>query len=117
MVRSAHPTWLCNAHILRELRYFEEATGGHHWPIQLREILLEGKRAVAKAKAEGLAEVAQDTVNDLFRRYDYDQWVVLGLMVFPEQAAEPGHKGPPKQTPATICSSAYATTKPKCGDF
>ena len=53
---------LCNAHILRELRYFEEAHIGHLWPVRLREILLEGKKAVEAAKAEGQTELASATV-------------------------------------------------------
>lgn len=90
---------LCNAHILRELRYFEEATEGHQWPIRLREILVEGKKAVAAARAAGQSAVEAERVADLWARYD--DWVKLGLMVFPEQRKEPGQKGRPKQNPAT----------------
>jgi transposase len=90
---------LCNAHILRELRYFEEATDGHQWPIRLREILVEGKKAVEAARAAGQTAVDGDRVADLLARYD--NGVKLGLMVFPEQRKEPGQKGRPKQNPAT----------------
>jgi transposase len=90
---------LCNAHILRELRYFEEATEGHPWPIRLREILVEGKKAVEAARAAGQSAVDAERVADLWARYD--DWVKLGLRVFPEHRKEPGQKGRPKQNPAT----------------
>ncbi|BBA33804.1 transposase [Methylocaldum marinum] len=90
---------MCNAHLLRELRYFEEATDGHRWPIRLREILVEGKKAVEAAQAEGLSKVDAATIRSLLA--DYDRWINLGLWVFPERPKEPGQKGRPKQEPAT----------------
>jgi transposase len=90
---------LCNAHILRELRYFEEATHGHHWPIRLREVLVEGKKAVEAARAAGQSRVDAERVAELLARYD--GWVQAGLMVFPESPKEAGKKGRPKQEPAT----------------
>jgi len=90
---------LCNAHILRELRYFEEATNGHQWPTRLREILVESKQAVEAARAAGRSEIEADRVAELLARYD--EWVRLGLMVFPERLKEAGKKGRPKQQPAT----------------
>jgi len=56
---------LCNAHLLRELRYFEEATG-HHWPIRLREILVEGKKAVEAGRK---GRVRQEPATNLLRRF------------------------------------------------
>jgi transposase len=90
---------LCNAHILRELRYFEEATDGHRWPARLREILVEGKKAVEAAQAEGRTALDAAAVEPLLRQYD--DWVALGLGVFPEKARPPGEKGRAKQDPAT----------------
>lgn len=90
---------LCNAHVLRELRYFEEATDGHQWPIRLREILVAGKKAVEQALAAGQAAVAPEQLASLLD--EYDRWVRLGLLVFPERPKEPGRKGRPKQHPAT----------------
>ena len=90
---------LCNAHILRELRCFEEATDGHQWPVKLREILVEGKKAVEAARAGGLSAVDPGQTADLLARYD--GWVGVGLMMFPERPKEPGQKGKPKQEPAT----------------
>jgi transposase len=90
---------LCNAHHRRELRYFEEATAGHRWPIRLREILVAGKQAVETAQAEGRTAVEAAQVESLLAQYD--DWVGRGLMAFPERPKEPGRKGRPKQAPAT----------------
>ncbi|MDD5036482.1 MAG: IS66 family transposase [Methylococcaceae bacterium] len=90
---------LCNANILRELRYFEEANDEHRWPVRLREILVDGKKAVEAAQAEGRTEVAAARVEALLSQYD--DWVNLGLAVFPERPGEAGQKGRPKQAPAT----------------
>lgn len=90
---------LCNAHILRELRYFEEATEGHQWPIRLREILVAGKKAVEQARAAGQTAVEPEQLAPVLD--EYDRWVRLGLLVFPERPKEPGKKGRPKQHPAT----------------
>jgi transposase len=90
---------LCNAHLLRELRYFEEATDGHPWPVKLREILVEGKKAVETARTAGQSAIDPDQRTDLLARYD--AWVRIGLWVFPERPKESGQKGRPKQAPAT----------------
>ncbi len=90
---------LCNAHLLRELRYFEEATGGHHWPIRIREILVEAKRAVEAARAEGLHTLPPERRESILAAYD--QWVDLGLQVFPERPPAAGQKGRVRQEPAT----------------
>ena len=60
---------------------------------------MEAKRAVAAARAEGHSAVNPERVAELSARYD--QWIGLGLMVFPERGKEPGQKGRPKQAPAT----------------
>jgi transposase len=90
---------LCNAHLLRELRYFEEATDGHRWPVKLREVLGDAKKAVAEARAAGRGAVDPERRAELVARYD--QWVGLGLLVFPERPKDPGRQGRPKQEPAT----------------
>ena len=90
---------LCNAHILRELRYFEEATGGHRWPAHLREILVEGKKAVEAARAAGQPALDPAQAADILGRYD--QWVGLALLIFPERPKAAGQPGRPKQHPAT----------------
>lgn len=90
---------LCNAHILRELRYFEEVADGHRWPVKLREILVEGKKAVEMARAAGWTALAPIQAADILARYD--GWVQAGLWVFPERPREAGQSGRPKQHPAT----------------
>jgi transposase len=90
---------LCSAHLLRELRDFEEATDGHRRPVRLREIRVDGKKAVETAGAEGRNAVDADMRERLLA--DYDLWVSLGLSVFPERSKAPGQKGRPKQDPAT----------------
>lgn len=85
---------LCSAHLLRELRYFEEAPRGHRWPVRLREILVDGKKAVEAARAEGRSAVDTATRDRLLA--DYDRWVTLGLSIFPERPKAPGQKGGPK---------------------
>jgi transposase len=90
---------LCNAHILRELRYFAETTGGHQWPIKLQELLVEGKEVVAVARAEGRTTLNPVQVDHVLARYDH--WGRIGLWVFPERNQEPRSRGRPKQHPAT----------------
>lgn len=90
---------LCSAHLLRELRYFEEATDGHRWPVRLREILVDGKKAVDAARAAGHSAVDAVTRERLLA--EYDDWVTRGLYAFPERPKTPGQKGRPKQAPAT----------------
>lgn len=90
---------LCNAHILRELHYFEEATGGHQWPVRLRTVLVKGKKAVETARAEGKTAVDDDIIQAILT--EYDDWVRIGLTVFPETEKPAGKKGRPKQAPET----------------
>lgn len=89
---------LCNAHHLRELRYFEESTG-HFWPVALRRLLVEGKAAVAAARLAG--QTALDAVQMASLLARYDEQVSNGLTVFPIASPIPGTKGRVKQHPAT----------------
>jgi transposase len=89
---------LCNAHHVRERRYLEELTG-HHWPIALRHLLVEGKRAVSAAQAAGHTALAPACVEDLLTRDD--QRVSNGLALSPVIGSQPGQKGRAKQHPAT----------------
>jgi transposase len=82
---------LCNAHHLRELRYCEEATG-HCWPAALRRLLVEGKKAVALAKAEGRTALEADRLDDLLARYDGQ--VAAGLAACPVSAPAAGRQRP-----------------------
>ncbi len=89
---------LCNAHHLRELHYCEELTG-HFWPLELRHILVEGKEAVAEARAAGQTAVEPARVNELLARYD--QQVQNGLAACPVRPSDPERKGRVKQHEAT----------------
>jgi len=89
---------LCNAHHLQELRYCEELTG-HFWPVELRRILVEGKEAVAEARAAGQTAVEPARVNELLARYD--QQVKNSLAACPVRPPDPGRKGRVKQQDAT----------------
>jgi transposase len=89
---------LCNAHHLRELRYFE-ATTGHAWPTGLMEVLSEAHTAVKAAQAAGQTAVDRTLVDTLQVRYD--TFVANGLKVFPERAPPAGSQRHPKQHPAT----------------
>jgi transposase len=89
---------LCNAHHLRELRYCEELTE-QFWPIHLRHILVEGKQAVATARAEGKDALEPAQVTDLLSRYD--EQVASGFAAWPVRPPELGAKGRPKQHEAT----------------
>jgi transposase len=89
---------LCNAHYLRELRYCEQLTGDD-WAIQIRLLLVDGKKAIAAAKAEGKTELPAEVITDLLTRYH--QQIDIGLTHFPIQAHETGQKGRTPQHPAT----------------
>jgi transposase len=89
---------LCNAHHLRDLRYCEEATG-HFWPVALRRLLVEGKKAVALAQAEGRTALEASQLEDLLTRYDGQ--VAAGLAACPPKPPPPGGNGRAKQDFAT----------------
>lgn len=89
---------LCNAHHLRELRYCEQLTG-NDWAIALRLLLVEGKKAITAAKAEGKTALPAETISDLLNRYD--QQIDIGLTAFPIRPHESGHKGHTPQHTAT----------------
>ena len=74
---------LCNAHHLRELNYGEALTG-HGWPVELRRVLLDGKDAVAAAKAARKAAVEPAQLADLSDRDD--RQVAIGLAGAPARA-------------------------------
>lgn len=89
---------LCNAHHLRELHYCEQLTGGT-WAVELRHVLVEGKKAVAAAQAANQTALAPAIITDLQQRYA--QQIALGLSEFPPQAHQLGKKGRTKQHVAT----------------
>jgi transposase len=89
---------LCNAHHLRELRYCEELTG-HFWPIAARRLLIEGKEAVAEARAAGKTALEPEQVEELLARYD--EQIRNGLAACPMRPPDPGRKRRVTQHEAT----------------
>jgi transposase len=89
---------LCNAHHLREWCYCEELTG-HFWPGELRRLLVQGKKAVAEARAAGQTAVEPVPVKELLTRYD--QQVQNGLVACPVHPPAPGRKDCVRQHEAT----------------
>jgi transposase len=82
----SHYTWcrhaLCGVHLLRELTYFEElAPETKAWASPLRELLLEMKGQVERAKGEGAQRLAEDDLRSLTE--SYDRLVAEGLRAQP----------------------------------
>jgi transposase len=84
---------LRGAHHLRELTFIEEQLG-QPWAKDLKDVLLESKRAVDAARAQGLDALAADVKRALERRYD-------AALAAGEQANPPpaptGKRGRPKR--------------------
>lgn len=89
---------LCNAHLLRELNYCADVTE-QHWPVTLRQVLVDGKKAVAATKADGKTTLDTEQLEALSARYDAG--VAQGLAAFPQRPPDPGQKGRSKQHEAT----------------
>jgi transposase len=89
---------LCNAHHLRELRYCEQLSCGV-WAVDLRHVLVEGKKAVAAAQAQGQSALTTEKVTELLNRYD--QQIAIGLAEFPIRPHASGKKGRTEQHTAT----------------
>ncbi|HEV7374881.1 MAG TPA: IS66 family transposase [Pyrinomonadaceae bacterium] len=69
---------LCGVHLLRELTYFEElGTATKAWATPLKELLLEMKREVERASAQGGRHLAADRLAELTG--SYDSLVAAGL--------------------------------------
>ncbi|MER3405974.1 MAG: IS66 family transposase, partial [Chloroflexota bacterium] len=84
---------LCNAHHLRELTFVEEELH-QSWAKDLKELLLESKRAVDTARSQGRAELAAALKEDIATRYD--QILAEGLRQNPPPAPT-GQRGRPKR--------------------
>jgi len=59
----------CNVHHLRELNCLEKLTG-HYWPMGLRDVLVDGKKAVAATKQSGKTGLEPVELAQLNQRYD-----------------------------------------------
>ena len=88
---------LCGAHLLRELNSFDE-TLRHRWPVQLKQVLIDAKNAVAQAKEAKQTSLPPEQIADLKQRYE--QWLNYGLLIFPERPKSNNQQGKGKQHPA-----------------
>lgn len=62
-------TCFVQCHHLRDLRYYEQLTGGN-WIIELWHVLVEGKKTVASTQAEERMALTTGKVTDLLNSYD-----------------------------------------------
>ena len=77
---------LCGAHLLRELIFFAELNAEHRqWAEPLKELLLEIKGAVERAREAGEKQLAAQEQAELSQRYD--GLVGQGLVLNPPPAA------------------------------
>lgn len=89
---------LCNAHHLRELIFIDEQLG-RQWGKQMKELLLEIKGAVDKAKEQGSSELSQLSQSEFVRRYQ--EILSKGLAVeTQEPSLVSGKRGRRKQSKA-----------------
>jgi transposase len=89
---------LCNVHHLRELTFVEEELK-QSWARKMKDLLLDMKAEVERAKAEGKQEVDVLMLAHLLRRYD--AILTEGYVANPAQSPpEKRTRGRPKQHPA-----------------
>lgn len=97
---------LCNAHLLRDLRFVEESSPEQKvWTEPLSKLLLKMKDAVREAKTENEVEFNEQMKNDLLRRYD--KLVKRADRLNPPPARKlkadaPLHKPPSQPTPRRL---------------
>jgi transposase len=80
---------LCNAHLLRELTFLAEQHQ-QQWAVGLKTLLVEMKKAVEQAQAQGQKEL--DTSRQHRFRQRYTQWVQLGFLLNPPPQTQPGRR-------------------------
>ena len=89
---------LCNVHHLRELTFVEEELK-QSWARKMKDLLLDMKAEVERAKAEGKQEVDVLVLARLLRRYD--ELLQEGYLANPAPPLpEKRTRGRPKQSPA-----------------
>jgi transposase len=79
----------CNAHLLRELKAFDEE--GQAWAKNLAKSLLDLKKAADEARENNLDQI--DSAHRKRLHADYDKWVKLGLKEHPEKTRPEGKRG------------------------
>ena len=101
----------CNAHHLRELIFIDEQHQ-QAWAGDLVKVLVEAKRAVDKAQAQGLAALAASLQVDFDRRYD--ETLNQGLLANPPPPDPPEKKrGRKKQSQAKNLIDRLQAHKPE----
>lgn len=101
----------CNAHHLRELIFIDEQ---HHqaWAGELVKVLVEAKRAVDEAKAQGLSALAESLQGDFDRRYD--EILTQGFLANPPPPDPPEkRRGRKKQSKAKNLIDRLQAHKPE----
>jgi transposase len=88
---------LCNIHHLRELTFLEEQYQ-QGWAKELKALLLEMKRAVEQARAQGAHQLPSALRQTLVARYQ--ALLAAGLAANPPPEREPHRRGRMKQSPA-----------------
>jgi len=88
---------LCNAHLLRELRFLEEQER-QEWAGQLKDHLLLCQSAVQEARATGASSLPTEVIDPLTATYH--QVVQAGLAAQPLPLPQQKHRGRVKQSKA-----------------
>ena len=86
----------CNSHHLRELVFLEERYP-QAWEPAMSQLLLEIKKSVSEAKAQGLTELSPAQLTVFEARYD--ELIEQGLQLNPVPDKPPGKRGKVKQPP------------------
>ena len=89
---------LCNAHLLRELNYFEQ-TIGEAWISEFKDLFIVAKKAVETAQQAKKTQLEPAELAEF--KQQYQQLYERGLKNYPEEPPIPGKKGRQKQHPAT----------------
>jgi transposase len=88
---------LCNAHHLRELTFVHEVIG-QDWAKLMKDLLLQIKSAVDKAKAENRNVLDENVIARFVKKYT--EIIAKGFAVNPVPIPVPGKRGRPKDTKA-----------------
>lgn len=88
---------LCNAHYLRELTFIFEHYG-QLWAKEMKALLLEIKRCVEQARAQGMTSLPEVTKQDFERHYK--ELVQTGMAANPPPQKRTGKRGAPKKSDA-----------------
>ena len=85
---------LCIAHLMRELKFIEESTGGI-WATKMKKLLKAAVNMVGSRKGKNLTKKEIDKLEKI-----YDDILMLALFELPDFPAPTGKRGRPKHTDA-----------------